>query len=181
MKRKLLTNTFIVKDNHILLGMKQRGFGKGKWNGFGGKVSPNEHIMQGAIRECEEEVCITPHNITKIGIINFYINQELHEVHYFLTKDFSGTPANTEEMHPKWFTLTNIPYENMWQDDPYWMPLMLNNNFFSASFYFDDHERIITYQLSHTPLKKHIITHESSNPFQTISTPQSTATQLTQI
>jgi len=31
--------------------MKKRGFGQGKWNGFGGKVEPNESIEQAAIRE----------------------------------------------------------------------------------------------------------------------------------
>jgi len=28
----------------MLLGLKKRGFGKDKWNGFGGKVEANESI-----------------------------------------------------------------------------------------------------------------------------------------
>ena len=36
--------------NQILLGMKKRGFGSGKWNGFGGKVEPNETIEEAAKR-----------------------------------------------------------------------------------------------------------------------------------
>lgn len=48
--RKVLTLTMIFKDNHILLGMKNRGMGKGKWNGFGGKVEPDETIDEGAKR-----------------------------------------------------------------------------------------------------------------------------------
>jgi 8-oxo-dGTP diphosphatase/2-hydroxy-dATP diphosphatase len=35
--------------------MKKRGFGKGKWNGFGGKVEEGECIEDSAIRELEEE------------------------------------------------------------------------------------------------------------------------------
>ncbi|MEK7504190.1 MAG: hypothetical protein AAB550_01680 [Patescibacteria group bacterium] len=36
---KQATLCFLVKDNQILLAMKKRGFGVGKWNGVGGKVN----------------------------------------------------------------------------------------------------------------------------------------------
>ena len=38
------TLMLIVDENKILLGMKKRGFGEGKWNGFGGKVNEGETI-----------------------------------------------------------------------------------------------------------------------------------------
>ncbi len=34
----------------MLLGLKKRGFGAGKWNGFGGKVNPGEDIVDAALR-----------------------------------------------------------------------------------------------------------------------------------
>jgi len=34
--------------------MKKRGFGAGRYNGFGGKVEPGETILQGAQRELQE-------------------------------------------------------------------------------------------------------------------------------
>ncbi len=37
-------------DKQILLGLKKRGFGEGKWNGFGGKVHVGESIAKGAVR-----------------------------------------------------------------------------------------------------------------------------------
>ena len=37
-KCKLLTLVFLRNGSKVLLGMKKRGFGVGKWNGFGGKV-----------------------------------------------------------------------------------------------------------------------------------------------
>ena len=48
--RKVLTLAFIRDGERLLLGMKKRGFGAGKWNGFGGKVDPEETILQGAVR-----------------------------------------------------------------------------------------------------------------------------------
>ncbi len=48
---KILTLLFVLKEGQILLGMKKRGFGKGRWNGFGGKVAVGEEtIEEGAIR-----------------------------------------------------------------------------------------------------------------------------------
>jgi hypothetical protein len=29
---------FMHQNENVLLGMKKRGFGQGRWNGFGGKV-----------------------------------------------------------------------------------------------------------------------------------------------
>lgn len=47
---KLLTLVLVVQPGRVLLGMKKRGFGAGKWNGFGGKVQPGETIEQAAHR-----------------------------------------------------------------------------------------------------------------------------------
>eukprot|EP00729_Bicosta_minor_P028396 gene28396-12164_t len=44
-----------LETSRILLGMKKRGFGAGKWNGFGGKVEVGETIVEGAVREMQEE------------------------------------------------------------------------------------------------------------------------------
>jgi len=46
-----MTLTLILKNDEMLLGMKNRGMGKGKWNGFGGKVEPNESIDDAAKRQ----------------------------------------------------------------------------------------------------------------------------------
>lgn len=47
---KLLTLVLVVQPGRVLLGMKKRGFGAGKWNGFGGKVQPGETIEEAARR-----------------------------------------------------------------------------------------------------------------------------------
>ena len=54
-KVKLMTLVFLRRENisgstEFLLGMKKRGFGVGRWNGFGGKVEPGETVVQGALR-----------------------------------------------------------------------------------------------------------------------------------
>ena len=48
--KKLLTLVLVREPGKILLGMKKRGFGQGRWNGFGGKVENGESILEGAKR-----------------------------------------------------------------------------------------------------------------------------------
>ncbi len=50
------TNSFLIdSDGRVLLSMKKRGFGVGKWNGAGGKVKEVEKVEDAAAREiCEE-------------------------------------------------------------------------------------------------------------------------------
>lgn len=49
-QNKLYTLTFVTEAHRVLLGMKKRGFGAGRWNGFGGKVDPDESIEAAAKR-----------------------------------------------------------------------------------------------------------------------------------
>lgn len=54
------TLLFLIKDDHVLLAMKKRGFGAGNWNGVGGKIEAGESIEQALVRECQEEIGVTP-------------------------------------------------------------------------------------------------------------------------
>lgn len=52
-QRKQCTLILVLEAGRMLLGMKKRGFGVGKYNGFGGKVEPGETIHAGAlVRAC---------------------------------------------------------------------------------------------------------------------------------
>jgi len=53
---KVMTLVLVTNGNYsrILLGMKKRGLGIGKWNGFGGKLEPGESIEAAAARELHE-------------------------------------------------------------------------------------------------------------------------------
>ena len=59
-KTKFYTLMFLINEGKILLGMKKRGFGAGKYNGFGGKVEAGETIAQAAVRETIEECGLKP-------------------------------------------------------------------------------------------------------------------------
>ena len=129
----------------ILLGMKKRGFGVGRWNGFGGKVLPSETIEEAAIREMREESGVTITKMEKVGVLDFSFTgkSEILEVHIFRVDEYDGGPVETEEMAPKWFLHSAIPFDNMWPDDRYWFPLFLAGKKFSGSFLFGEHDAIL--------------------------------------
>src|SRR4030042_6059440 len=100
-KNKIIQTVCIVhRNSDILLGMKKRGFGEEKWNGFGGKLKDNENIFDGAKRELKEETGIEVNNLEEMGVIDFQFEnnpEEILEVHFLKGADFSGEPAETEE------------------------------------------------------------------------------------
>ncbi len=142
---KILTLCLIHQHPQLLLGMKKRGFGAGRWNGFGGKVEPGESIEQGAKREIKEEINIEVKDLTKLGIIEFEFkgNPEILQVHIFKSNQFSGKPSESEEMKPQWFQVDEIPFNQMWSDDIYWLPLFLKGKKFKGKFLFDDNDNIL--------------------------------------
>uniref|UniRef100_UPI0037E71439 oxidized purine nucleoside triphosphate hydrolase isoform X1 n=2 Tax=Semicossyphus pulcher TaxID=241346 RepID=UPI0037E71439 len=146
---KLLTLVMVVRPGRVLLGMKKRGFGAGKWNGFGGKVQPGESIEDGARRELEEESGLTVDSLRKIGNIKFeFVGEtELLDVHVFRADDYNGEPTESEEMRPQWFEWDKIPFSQMWPDDIMWFPLMLQKKKFVGYFKFQGHDVILSHAL----------------------------------
>lgn len=134
-----VTLLFLRSEGRILLAMKKRRFGEGKWNGVGGKVEPGETYEQAAIRECQEEIGVTPKHIKLRGELHFFDLPDVeHYCHVYVAYDWEGDPIETEEMRPQWFNERDIPYNQMWPDDEYWMPKFLNNILFKGKVVIED-------------------------------------------
>nr|XP_060642859.1 oxidized purine nucleoside triphosphate hydrolase [Anolis sagrei ordinatus] len=146
---RLFTLVLVLQPQRVLLGMKKRGFGAWRWNGFGGKVQPGETIEQAARRELQEECGLTVDSLEKTGKITFEFvgNMELMEVHIFRADSFQGDPTESEEMCPQWFELDHVPFESMWPDDIYWFPLLLRKKRFHGYFKLQGQDTILDYTL----------------------------------
>lgn len=128
---KPTTLCLIINDKQeILLGRKKRGFGAGKYNGFGGKKQEDETFRQCAVREIFEEVSliVKPEDLIPVAIMNFQFPYEetLNHLNYtYIVKQYEGLPLESEEMEPQWFSFADIPYELMWKGDDTWIPEVL--------------------------------------------------------
>lgn len=141
MNIKNVTNVLFIKDNKVLLGLKKRGFGVGKYNGFGGKMIGNETILETTMREAKEEVGLTMKSFYKAAVIDFKDSYPLL-MHLYVCHEWEGEILESDEMKPTWFSFDNIPYNEMWDDDRYWFELALRGKKFTASFSFENNDDI---------------------------------------
>jgi 8-oxo-dGTP pyrophosphatase MutT (NUDIX family) len=147
------TLCILVSDGRILLAMKKRGFGIGKWNGVGGKQEAGEDVKTTAVRETKEEIGVVPISMRKVAVLNFYFPESPkdkdwnQQVHIFLVDGWDGTPKETEEMNPEWFALDKIPYESMWDDDRHWLPKVLEGKSIEGDFIFDRDQKLADFKM----------------------------------
>lgn len=120
------TLLFVIKNGEVLLIRKKRGLGAGNINGPGGHIETGETPLEAAVREVEEELCVTPLNVEARGELWFHSDDFPHIVAYvFVATDFVGTPTETDEAIPHWFAFDAVPYGQMWADDEFWLPQVL--------------------------------------------------------
>ena len=133
------TICFPLRGSRVLLGMKKRGFGEGKWNGFGGKLKDGETPLQAAVREINEEsaLIVQPKDLEEVAFITFFEDGEpIFQNTIFLLRDWQGMERESEEMRPQWFELKQVPYDQMWAADREWLSLALAGKKFNGTVYF---------------------------------------------
>lgn len=136
---KIASLGYLIKGDRVLLTKKKRGFGKGLYNGFGGKVEKGESFEQSLIREAKEEIGIIPIEYINVGELIFYDKEEVgFFVKVYLITEWKGTPKESDEVEPVWFTMDQIPYDQMWEDDKYWFPKVLEGKKIKAEFWFEN-------------------------------------------
>ena len=138
----ITTFCLLTKKGKTLLAMKKRGFGVGKWNGLGGKVKAGESVKSAALRELREEVGVSasPEKMKTAGMIKFRFKEHPEwnqNMHVFLIDEWQGVPQETEEMKPRWYSNSEIPFAKMWCVDRYWLPSVLAGKRIDGRFYYN--------------------------------------------
>ena len=85
------------------------------------------------MREFEEELLARPIEPRQLGEVAFDVVAGVSIlIHVFRADALEGEPTETDEAVPFWAPLHDIPYDRMWEDDKYWLPLLLENRAFEA-------------------------------------------------
>jgi 8-oxo-dGTP diphosphatase len=132
------TLVFVFRGDEVLLINKKTGLGKGKINAPGGKVDPGETPEAAAVRECREELRIEVRDLEYCGEHRFqFVDGYSIHVWVYRTRSFEGEPVETREAAPLWTRLDDIPFDAMWEDDQYWLPMLIRGERFQTRWIFD--------------------------------------------
>jgi len=146
----LATLMFIVDESagKVLLIRKKRGLGAGKINGPGGKIDPGETSMECAVRETQEELGVTALDPVKHGELWFqFVDGLALHVDVFRATCWEGEAIETPEAIPLWTSLQELPFEEMWADDRFWLgEVLVDKKNFTGRFLFDD-DTMLTHEM----------------------------------
>jgi 8-oxo-dGTP diphosphatase len=134
----------IIRGRRLLLKKAIRGISVGKWNAPGGKTEPGETPEEGARREVYEETGLRVSELFYHGTLTFIMDggKTLHtRAHVFSTSKARGRARPSEEGPVKWFDRDGLPFDDMWEDDQYWIPLVLRGIRFNSTFTYDSTNR----------------------------------------
>jgi len=141
------TLVFVRRDSEVLLIRKKRGLGAGKVNGPGGRFEPGETATACAVREVQEELRVTPLALREQGELRFqFVDGYSTHVFAFVATGCAGEAQETDEAIPLWTPVSAIPYDEMWADDRFWLPHVLDGGRVDGRFVFDG-DALLDYEL----------------------------------
>jgi 8-oxo-dGTP diphosphatase len=151
--------SYPLKNDEVILGIRKQsslGLGLNLIVGIGGKVGDipgleNETYEEALVREVEEEIGLKIEKFEKVGEITFLFPYKpkwnMLTVAYIVTK-WKGELTETESIKPETYPINNLPSAQMWEDNQYWVPLLLGGKKVKAVFmYGDDNKSVVEQQI----------------------------------
>lgn len=126
-----------LTGNQVLLGLKQRGFGKGRVVAPGGKIEPGESTVEAAVRELHEETALKANDETLEPVARVFFrfpSRPLSDMDctVFIAREFTGMAIASEELAPAWYPVGHLPLAKMWDDSALWVSRILAGERFDA-------------------------------------------------
>lgn len=140
--------TYLFDGDKVLLIHKKTGLGKGLVNAPGGHIEPAETADEAAKREFKEETGLDIKEISQRGILRFQFKDGLGERGYvYVANGYSGDLKSCEEADPFWCEKSKLPFDEMWEDDTKWLPLVMEGKTIDGSFIMDG-EKMLDYRVT---------------------------------
>jgi 8-oxo-dGTP diphosphatase len=135
--------------SEVLLGYKKTGFGAGRWVGIGGHIEDGEKPADAAVREVAEEtgLAVPADSLSHMASLTFvfpFRPEWDQTADVFVTTQFSGEPAESNEVIPTWFAEDELPFDGMWDDARYWLPIVLGGERVTATVTFGEDNATVT-------------------------------------
>ena len=129
----------------VLLIRKKRGHGANKVNAPGGRIEPDETPFAGAVREVQEEVGLCCQSLWPVALLRFHDRKNGFDMRGFAFRSsaFAGEPIETDEAAPFWCPWDAIPFDDMWEDDRYWLPAIRARQRVRADLVFEN-DRLVS-------------------------------------
>ncbi len=145
---------YLLSDGQVILGLRKKvsmGLGENLISGIGGKVGDiqgleSESDDEALLREVQEEIDVTITSFKKVGEITFLFPNKPKWNQFvvaYIVNSWSGIPKETETIKPVTFSLNQLPVSQMWDDNKYWVPLVLNGKSIRAKFVYADDNRTV--------------------------------------
>ena len=136
------TLVFPIMGNTVFLARKKSKIGSGLYNGWGGKLEPEDKgsLECCAVREFQQEsgAEVTLASLEKVAIIDFYLaGRHSFECHIFFCRRWYGQFHETSEMGPpEAFRLKVPPLDQMMLGDRRWAPLIFGGQKIRGQCYY---------------------------------------------
>ena len=113
----------------------------GRLNGPGGKIAVGEMATAAILREVREETGLGLDAVRPAGVLDLRFgdppSQQL-QVHVFTCDRFTGRPRGGREGALRWYSSDRLPFDDLWPDMRYWLPLVLAGGEVSGTCEYDD-------------------------------------------
>lgn len=65
----------------------------------------------------------------------------------YRASSYTGEVTESDEMAPRWFKLSDIPYDDMWADDRLWLPLCIAGKRFQGRAHFRGMDTLLSHDI----------------------------------
>lgn len=152
---------YLVFENKVLLGLRKKvslGLGENLISGIGGKVGDEEafsgeSLEEALIREFKEEIGVEIKEFKKVGKVKFIFPHKPkwnQDVAIFTISSWEKDPQETEAIKPLWFNKNELPKNQMWEDNLYWLPKILKGEDFEGVFLYDEKNKVVEQKIKNS-------------------------------